>query len=169
MRLADSARGSLHCIGDLSLRLRVGDVDRPLRMRDSTQNLSIDWVSQNASESLNPYCGLLIDRSSLYNRRPRTSRGVGLACGVLFRQRPVRKLWELDRLAVLVERNPHLGEVVEIAAQPETDAAPFESLCFRRSKRILLIGPLFSAARMTAQSSDGERAGHHHLAGLDRL
>src|SRR5579864_4766921 len=98
MRLTDSARSSFHCFGDLGLHLRVGDVVRPPRIRHTPQDFSVNWISQDAAEAFNSRSGLLIDRTSLYDWWPRTSRGVGLACVVTLGQRPVRELWELDRL-----------------------------------------------------------------------
>jgi hypothetical protein len=70
---------------------------------------------------------------------------------------------------VLIERDPHLGEVVQVASQAEADATPLESLRFRRSQRVLLISPFLTAARMATQSGNGQRAGHQHLARLDEF
>ena len=85
------------------------------------------------------------------------------------RQRPLRKGWNLDRLPVLVQGHPHLSEVVEVTPEAEAGCGPLEGLCFRCRHRIILVGPLLSAAGVAAEPLNGERAGHQNLAGLNLL
>ena len=54
----------------------------------------------------------------------------------------------LERLAMLIEQNPDLRQVVEIAAEAEADATALERLRFRRRQSILLISPFLAAAGM---------------------
>src|SRR5580700_10238621 len=86
-----------------------------------------------------------------------------------FRQRPLRERWEFEWLPVLIEGDPHLGEVVKVTPQAITTGRPFEGLRFRRCHGIRLICPVLTTAGMATQSSNSERACHQNFARLDEF
>src|ERR1700726_888410 len=94
---------------------------------------------------------------------------MALAGRARIRESPLRERWEFEWLPVLIERDPHLRQVVEIAAQAEADATALERLRFRRSHGICLIGPVLATAGMATQSSNRERACHQNFARLDEF
>src|ERR1700694_167811 len=65
-----------------------------------------------------------------------------------FGQRPVRKLWEFERLAIFVERQPNLGEVVQVASQAVTTRGPFERMRFEGRLGSLVLTPCRVGATM---------------------
>src|SRR5258708_3163313 len=68
---------------------------------------------------------------------PLDCRGAWAGCWIVlngrtrFRQRPLREGWEFEWLPVLIERDPHLGEVVKVTPQAVTTGSPLERLRFR--------------------------------------
>ena len=73
------------------------------------------------------------------------------------------------RLFMLVYIDPHLSEVVKVAAETKTATGPLKGLGLRTGHCILIISPLFTTAAVASHSGDGHGAGHQHLARLDGL
>ena len=87
----------------------------------------------------------------------------------VLRDRPGRQSWRFHWLPVLVEIDPGSVEIVEIAAESEAGASPFEGLRVGRSHAIIIVGPLLSGSGVRPQTDDRDGAGDQHLAGDDGL
>jgi hypothetical protein len=58
----------------------------------------------------------------------------------------------MDGLAILVEIDPHFGEVIEIAIKPEAGTGTFEGLGLRTRHGIVVVRPHLAAAAVRSKS-----------------
>src|SRR6266851_6155970 len=133
MYLANASCCKLYRFGNVCLKLCVRDLIRPSRSSHAPKNLSVDRISKNAPEAFHRSRCLLIDWAALDDRWPWTSSYVAPGRrGVRRGESPFWKRRNLEWLTTLVERYPHLSEVVEVPSQTETSAGPLERLRLSR-------------------------------------
>src|SRR5450631_1401476 len=127
-----ASRGTLHPLQCATLRLLIGDVLCGTCPCGHAHNIPIERQPQLAPELFDLCRDTSIERAFRNGRGcfliPRLSPGhvlLILRC-ICFRESPVWQGGSRPGLSLLIEFDPELGEVVEVATEAETRASAFE-------------------------------------------